>query len=446
MIIPFLILFLFNHPTTEDFYYEEMVNVSGFWDAQRFFYKFWGGRYLYYAMISTNPLVIKSIFLYNLYALIVMLLFFITFYYFISEFIRNSITKAEKILLTISILFLFCHSMPSTAQGFYWLGAALNYSIPMMLMMIFFISYHRQSFNGNRTLMRSAYLIFLSIAIAGFNEITGVIFFILIAGLMIRDYILYKKIDNVLIAIFLFLIICFYVSFNAPGNNLRGSRYLQDQNFVFSLENSFIFLYRHLLSWTFFSPIIPVTVLMFPVLFKLINSKVTDSKIYSVSPVYCLIFFSIFLYTGTFIMFWSTGIEPYDRVLNPLYFIFLLGWFYGVVLFFRRIKGRFDITKAAIPKFVYAAALALLLMFMVIDNNIRTAYSDLFSGNAKSYSESLNTRYETLRKSDCDSCVITREIIAPESFFFHDLNDKPKSMYNEGYGLFFQKKSIVLKK
>ncbi len=104
-VLPFIILFYFNHPTTEDFYYIDITKNTGFLDAQRFFHKFWGGRYFYYALISTNPLIFKSIAGYNVLALILMLAFFCSIILFISEITKNSLTFREKLLFSLSIIF-----------------------------------------------------------------------------------------------------------------------------------------------------------------------------------------------------------------------------------------------------------------------------------------------------------------------------------------------------
>jgi len=125
-LIPFLLLNYYNQPTSEDFYYSGELFTFGFSKAFRVLYKFWGGRYFGYLLILVNPLCFNSI------------------DFFISRFTRNSLNLNERLLLTLSIVFVCLYSMPSIGQGFYWLISVLFYNVGIILSFLFLIVYSNQ--------------------------------------------------------------------------------------------------------------------------------------------------------------------------------------------------------------------------------------------------------------------------------------------------------------
>jgi Family of unknown function (DUF6056) len=448
MVLPFLILSYYNQPTPEDFYYEELTKKIGFIDSQRVFYKFWGGRYLYYALVSVNPLLFRSITGYNISSFILTISYFTVLYLFISELTKNYLTVKQRLLFSLSIIFLFLYSLPSVAQGFYWLGSEINYRIPLILIFLFFISYIRsnETSRSKRKFFYSVVCCLLAAGIAGFNEITASIFFVSIILLLLRDIFVNKKINRLLVIVTLITAISIYISFSAPGNFNRLKEYSGAEKFISSFVDSIAFVFSQTISWTFNSPIIPITLLLTPVLFRIVNSGKSVSNIFSVSPVYSVIILFLFLFTGTFIMEWSSGISPYGRILNVLYILFLMGWSYSIILFLHYIKTKFEITSLRFPKYLSAAAYLIIFFFLIRENNITTAYADLLSGKAGKFKNDVNERYEYILRDNCDSCEISLQIHAPKSLFFMDIDENPLSVYNLGYAMYFNKKSIVLKK
>lgn len=444
-IIPFIFLFFYNQPTPEDFYYQEVVKKSGFFDAQRFFHKFWGGRIVYYAIVSLNPLIFKSIIVYNLFALLILLFLFYSFYLFVSEITRNGINLTDNFLLVLSFIFLFVYGIPSVGQGFYWLGSAINYSLATAFSMLFYVFFLR--LNRNDTIVQKINSIaicgFSAVFVAGSNEITAAIFSLSIVFLFFKYILIDKKINRNLLFFILINLAVTYISFSAVGNSKRSEQYLNNHDFIFSAVNSVTFVFQQSGSWLFNSPLIPVTILLYPIYMKLLKNS-DYSILYTINPLMSVFVLFTFLFTGTFIMLWSSGILPYDRILNCLYFLFLTGWFIIVINLLSYFKQKYDIESLINHKYLYIGSVLIVIIFLIRENNITTSYYDLFSGKAKSFQSELNARYVKIEADKNDTCIVDKLYEIPKSYFFMDVDKNVKSVYNQGYAMYFGKKAILL--
>lgn len=447
VVFPFLALYFFNQPTTEDFYYAGVVKESGFLDAQRYFYKFWGGRISYYALTSLNPLFFNSVTGYNVLGLLIFLLFFYVLYLIIYEFLKEILRKSEIYLLLFSISFLYLYSMPSAGQGFYWLGSALNYHLAIVIILLFYLSYMR--IQDNESLSRKTFYSVIcgamSIIVAGLNEISATIFSMSVILLLLRDYFVNKKINQYLIVFTILTLTADYICFSAPGNSNRSDLYYNSQDLYNSVIGPAVFVPGQLVNWIFFSPLLAITFLLIPIFLKILESG-KPGLIFSINPVVSAVLLLLFLFTGTSIMIWSNGIVPHGRILNFLFFLFLAGWFYNVIVFLIRINKKYKLTAVKIPGYVYAGVFMIVILFLFKDNNLKTAYTDLLSGKAQKYHNDLNERYRNIRKDNSETCIVDPIENVPESFFFQEIDYVPTTVYNLGYQMYFKKKSIVLRK
>ena len=157
MISPFLILFLFNHPTPEDFSWSETTRSYGYLEAQKFFYNIWSGRFFSYSLLSINPLLFKSIVGYKVFLLLFFLLFIYVTFVFISNLTKDVLLHRERLLITLSIIFLYLYAVPSVSEGLYWLTAVMIYHLGIMMLMLFIIFYKKLE-NRKITFLRNTYI------------------------------------------------------------------------------------------------------------------------------------------------------------------------------------------------------------------------------------------------------------------------------------------------
>ncbi len=446
-LIPLIILHFYNQPTPEDFYYSSEARKIGLWDSMRVLYKFYGGRYFTYFVISLNPLYFNSVVGYKIFTLLLMLLFYCVLFLFVSEFTKKSLVLSERILFSLAVYLLYLFTMPSVSQGFYWFVSAVHYQGALMLIMLFMIYYSRIERSGS-LLKRNVSIIIaclLTVAIPGTVELSAATMIIIVSVLLLKSAFIDKKINRWLILISILTVICVFFVLRSPGNYQRSVKYSGNHDLLFSLKSSFIFLIGTAAEWKFNSPLLAVTVMLIPFYFKIVSNEQIDFKKTLINLLYFILILIVILYVNIFIIYWSLGIPPYDRILDYIYFIFLTGWFAAVIQLTSILKTKSGIKKLSIPKFIYAAALVILLFFVIRDNNITTAYKDLFSGKASEFNREVNDRYDMILKSGSDSLQIDTVRTVPETFFYQDITKDPKRPFNTGYQNYFNKKYIVRK-
>jgi len=313
--------------------------------------------------------------------------------------------------------------------------------------MLFLIFYSR--IDKEKNIAKRNLFIFISclitIAIPGTVELSAAIMVIVAVLLIMTSIIKDKKVSWWLILIVLITIVCVYFVIKSPGNDQRSVKYTENHNLFISLYSSFIFLFQTIAGWIFNSPLLPITVLFTPIFFKITDPDISGNRILEIKLSYIIVIFLLMLYTNIFIIYWSLGIPPYDRILDFIYFIFLTGWFLIIISLTLFIRNKFGIKEFKLPKYIYAAAGILIVFFIVRENNISSAYSDLFSGKASEFNITLFERYDSISKTGSDSLEIDSIRNIPQTFFFQDITKDPKRPFNIGYGSYFNKKYIVRK-
>lgn len=446
-LIPLLILHYFNQPTPEDFYYSGEAGKLGLWDSMRVLYKFYGGRYFTYLLISLNPLYFGSIPGYKLCTLLLMLLFYFILFRFISEFTKKSLNAGERILFSLSVFFLYLFSMSSLSQGYYWLVSSVHYQVALILFMLFIIYYSRidKSKEPAGRNISTAIACLLTVAVTGTVELSAATMTILVSVLITGSLVKYRKISWWLILITILTIVSVYFVLKSPGNDQRSVKYEGNHNLLLSLKSSFTFLIVKAAGWKFNSPLIPLTVLFIPYYFKIVKGYENEFNPGYVKLFILILILLVTLYVNIFVTYWSLGIPPYDRILDFIYFIFLAGWFTIIIYITSIAYEKYKLNIERLPGIIYAAAVIFLAFFIVRENNIATAYSDLFSGKASEFNNEVNERYDLISKSSSDSLRIDTIRTVPETFFFKDITPDPKRPFNIGYQTYFNKKYIVRK-
>ena len=449
MIIPFLVLFIFNQPSADDWGMAENTVIKGFADTQIHYYKNWTGKYFSNAVMSYNPLYFDSITGYKIVTLMLFVIFCLTLYALISRLTSDILSKKEKITFTLSFIFLYLYAMPSLSQSFYWLTASVVYQAGIILIMVFAILYSKITDPGdasskNRMTFIAAILI---ASIAGCSEMSMVSGVLMISVLVLYNILTKKKINGRLI---LFAIVCAagsIILITAPGNQVRGSLYPDSHKLMPSLMTTTTTLADYLITWVFGTPLLFITILLIPVFVKIISQKRDKLNGLAFKPLFACITILVVLFVLFFTPVWSLGRSPFNRTVNIIYFMFLAGWFYYVFVLclyvFDR-KENYKIFAAKLPGYVFFISMIIICLFLLKKNNVKNVYADLLLGNASGYNKELNARYELINKSTQDSLVVREVEIQPRTIFFTDITSDPGTEFNKMYAHYFNKKSIAV--
>lgn len=448
LIIPFLILFYFNHPSADDWGLAENTKIRGFSDTQAHYYKNWTGKYFSNALLSYNPLYFSSLLGYKILTLLLLILFIFILYALISQLTKSAIGYKEKILLTLSITFLYLYAMPSLAQSFYWLTASVVYQLGLMMIMLFLLLYSKitdPQDTASEKIMTFVSVILL-IAIAGCSEMSMVTGVLMITLIVLSRLITDKKINGRLMLYAVTTALSSYVLLSAPGNSVRGSQYPDSHKLMPSVITTFTTMADYFVTWIFMSPLLFITLLTLPILYKLIkNSGKKPIKIF-VNPVCTSLVFLAVMFVLFFTPVWSLGRSPFNRTVNIIYFAFLIGWFYNVTIIIYQLIRKYDFSLSRIPDFVYVVALVIVVLFLFKKNNVKNAYADILLGGATKYNNELNQRYDMIRSSSSDSLTVTTLINTPRTIFFTDITSDPELEFNKMYAHYFNKKYISVPK
>ncbi|MDQ3021362.1 MAG: DUF6056 family protein [Bacteroidota bacterium] len=447
MILPFIILHFFNHPTAEELFYVDLQKRYGSLNSQLYLYNEFGGRYLTNFLIVFHPLIFKSFVGYKIYSLFLMLAMLYVIYLFISEFTASSLTFREKFLFSLSVFFLYLFTMPSLSQGFYLLESAICYHIGLILILVFAILYNRLSKTEN-SYSRIFYIFFCCltiIAILGINELAAAIIIMLLFFLLVEGF-FQKKIKWLLILFLTIALVSVYIVFTAPGTTKRFGLHSANQNIFNTFYNYNILtsIAENSFWWIINSPLLPFTILLIPIFFKIIQNRKIKPDIFSIYSV--VVCFS-FVFACTFLIVWSTGEYPLERILNFVYFLFLFGWFCSVIVFISFIKKRYKINIKNLPLYVYVITFIIIAFFLVRKHNaVQTAYSDLLNGSAINYDAKLNERYKYILQNESKICEVDSLENTPKTLLVYDISSDPISQNNFWYARYFHKKKIYLKK
>lgn len=448
LILPFTILFFFNHPSSDDWGPAVNNNLYGFWHTQMSAYKYWTGKYFSSAVLSFSPLYFNSFAGYKIFTLFLMILFIYVLFAFISEFTGKILNVKERILISLSVFFLYLYSMPNIAQSFYWLTASVVYQCGLIMIMLFLILYNRLT-KADKTSSRSALIIMSSltlIAIGGCSELAMVIGVLTVALLILYNLFKDKKIKPILVLFAVVISFAAYVLISSPGNNVRGALYPNSHQLLPSLQIAIATLLEYLFSWIFISPLLFVTFLIIPYLFKFAGSLKKNRNDIYLNPVISGSVFITILFILFFIPAWSLGVQPFNRTVNIIYFLFLIGWFYITFVLVYFMLNKFNINADRIPKYAYAVTLIVIVLFLAKKNNVRRAYADLLRGGAVRYDAELNERYDFIYKSLSDSVMVSPLNNTPRTIFLADISADPGAVLNRNYALYFNKRSIALSK
>jgi hypothetical protein len=180
----------------------------------------------------------------------------------------------------------------------------------------------------------AGFLVFASIGCSEPNLLTMVL---LIGAWWVYRLLYHRKVDGFMVAMLTVALLSCYMFFAAPGNDARIGTNPLGGNIPFSIISSFKMLAKLSYDWLFRTPL-----LFFSVAWLVVLSRVSEgARIYFSIPVwYALLVVIGILAAQLFPNYYGVGIDPAPRVINCVYFFFLIGWFYLIGVVFHYFKKR----------------------------------------------------------------------------------------------------------
>ena len=436
-ILPFIVISFFNNPTADDFCYNCQSRDLGFWNAQLAWYNGWSGRYFSSAILSIKPLVSDSFLIYKLIPIILLISLFTSIYY-LSSLLFVDLKKRDFFILSFFIMTLYLIQMPSISQGFYWLAGSITYQLSNILAVLLFCFLIKLiETNEKKYLIISIFFAFLVI---GSNEASMLLISFLIGVIFIIKSIQQKKINYSILILLIFTIIFSLIVIKSPGNSIRASSYPNKNQIFYAIYKSILAVKSYLGIW------LPFIIVFTFIFFDYLNEKIEikTSKIFNVNPI--IVFFVVFSipFIGFFTGYWSVGRTPPFRTINVIYFYFLIGIIYLTFVLFFKLKQN-DKNFITYSKWVKYSLFIIIFIQLGQENNIRTAYSDLFSGKAYNYDLELKNRYKNIQNSANNILFVPKLTYEPITIFCGDITNNSKDWRNQCYDAYYKPKSIIIK-
>lgn len=449
-ILPFIILSIYTNPSWDDFQFAAMTTQHGMWGSQYMWYNSWTGTFFSIAVLSVlNPLIFKSILGYKILPLILIVCTIVSSYFLIREITSRSVSRKELLLCSLVFCSLYFFKMANVAFGFYWMAASVKYQLANIIMVILFtliIMFFKEENPHKKSLLRI--LIFILIfATAGSSEISMFILLMLLFLIFGINFLVERKINWQLFYFLIASVIASGIVYLSPGNAFRSKDYPRSHQLVSSIINGSTDLVKFISYRIVDTPLLLFTILFIPFCIKIISSKKINLNFLYINPVYSIISLLIVMLGGFFTTYWSLGEGPYDRTVNVVYFIFLIGWFLNILIVVNYLQNKFDFKFYALPKYALVIICIVIALSFRRENNIKNAYKDLAYGTAFRFDEELRNRYNKLYEDESDVCELdSLKAPIPSSFFYYDVGSDAEMKYNKYLASYFNKKSIVVKR
>ncbi|TDE16777.1 DUF6056 family protein [Dyadobacter psychrotolerans] len=449
VLLPLLALSYYNHPSVADDYcYIFNVFSKGWPAAMNQYYTEWTGRYFGILLNHSNPLLFHSVKGFKILP-VVLLIALIFALYSLFRHLTPTLSRIAHLGFASVVFYLYILKMASISEAFYWMAAFVTYTVPnifTLLWIVLVLRWYRQDTQSGKILVGvvSAFLLF---AVIGSSETNLLIIVLLVGAWWVYRLLFHRKVDILMIATIAVTAVSCYFYFSSPGNQARIGGNPLGGNVVFSFVASFKKLAILSFDWIFRTPLI-----LFSFAWVVVLSRLSSgARNYFSIPVW----YAVLLYVGVlaaqlFPSYYGVGIEPTPRVINCVYFFFLIGWFYVIGVIFHYFKKgsvsgfSFSMLRYGI---VYVALLVVTGLSFYRSPNVRLIYTDLLRGKAAAFDKEMNSRYAVIKNSK-EAIIYLPPIKAKPFSIFYDDDIKIKSQSNTwnwclaGY---FGKEAIYLK-
>lgn len=450
-IVPILALSLYNHPSAADDYcFIYTVNVHGWIGGMSKYYNEWTGRYFTIFLNHSNPLLFDSFAGFKAASVLTAVSLAGSLYYLVRTVVPT-FTRLTYVGMAGVVMFLFLLRIPSTAEAFYWFASVVTYTVPAIMILVWIaltMRWYQCKVKSRKTWIGTVCCLLVFAAI-GSSETTLLLMVVLIGAWLIYQAVIVKKPDILMLSVTATAVVSCYFLFAAPGNTARLGGNPVSGNIPLAAWVAIRFILAAAKNWIFGTPILLFSIGWFWALTKL---SLSARQAFTFPLWLTAISYFGLLFAIVFPSFYavSTELDPTPRVVNSLYFFFLIGWFYFTGALFLRVVGGLSAAETpAKPLWIaltYVACLAAVGGSIVRTPNYKTLYRDWLKGDARAYDLEMQARYATLRDTQDPNPVIPPIQTRPASLFVEDITNDPKGWWNWCMAGYFGKETITLTK
>ena len=446
VLTPFFLITQYAQPQADDFTMFEVLHKLGYFNAQNYWYFNWTGRYFGKAIVSIIlPLKYNSLINLQTLVLLNLVIFILSLFYLV-----NSIFKREdfsnKVLIFSILIISYFWLIPSPSEAFYWLPGSIEYQLGFSLLMILFGLLNKLNDKKSKSLKILA--IILALLIPGSSEINIIIGAGLLFIYLCSEFLINKIFNSFLLLIFVIFIVFSLISVLAPGNEQRAQVLIslglsKNNDFYFSIYNSFLIAFKSVFQILFKSPFI-LFCLLLVTLFRSPLSEETMNKIsYKILLLFWILFLSFYVFLHfPFIYKTGTIVLP-GRNSNLFQMFFILGFVFMSIISFGKLTLGKTLQISEPFKILLVTSIMLFASIqLLMPNKIQNAYKDLFGGKAKRFNKELEARYVFLKSNKNRIVKIPALSDPPFTIYVTDIDTSFKGWINSSYSLYYGVDSV----
>ncbi len=444
--VPLLLLSFHNHPSAADDYcFADTALRYGFWQAQKFYYDGWTGRYFSNMLVHGSPLVWGWYDGYRFIPILAVTALLASLYNLLSELLRGE-SLQTRLLTTGVLFFLIVLALQSTVEAFFWTAAIATYTVPTVLtiyLLAVIIRWYGLPSGIIKwlTALWAGFLVFASIGSGETNLILLLLVLLAIAGYRL---VFLRRFDPLLAWLVLVALVSAWLLFRAPGNVIRMGGNPHSGELIKSMISSFGWLARWIGIWLLKTPILPLSILFLPVAQRLVRSSSRVRYLFLLPAGLLTIVYLAILAATIFPSYYGIGIPPFARNMNVLFIFFALGWFYVLTVWVAWFEQRGRLNSAvsqSMPALLVAGVW--IAASIVFSPSIKQLYRDWFSGNAATYDREMSERHRQL-SAPGDTLRLGPISVYPPSLFVEDIKIDQKHWWNRCQSGYYGHKVIIL--
>lgn len=436
LILPFLVLSFFNHPSQDDYCQVDIIRRIGYWEYQAWIREHWGGRFTSYALSSLVKVVENNLYVYKLFPIALFFLSFWVIYFFVNQVCRGSRHFCLKV--TFLVLLLYIIGLDDVAESFYWMSSAFTYQIGNIIAI--FLAGVILIITTRKSYFYSFLGVVSSILLIGTNEVSMVLADFSLFVVVIYSFAVNKKVNYQILLILCVALIASYIVISAEGNYLRSDHYSGRHVFGKSILKSLLQAVYSLCLWSGLS-ILTVLIIYRESLYHNVIYKLPNKNNLKLLASCCFIITSL----GFFVGFWATGETLAHRARSVVYLFFLLTFISVIFIHlcnYRNLKF-FLLSRS---KTFIILILGLYFSVLFSEENINDSFVDLMKGYAVRHSQEIEERRLIVVENREKKIIELPPLKAkPKTLFVSDITKDPNNYFNQWYAQFLGINAVKLK-
>ena len=455
LVVPLVALSFYNHPSpADDYCFANTAMRYGFWQAQRFYYDGWSGRFFHNFLVHASPLTIGWYAGYKVYPIVLLALLLLSCYALASQWLvreptAEPLTSATpfgtgtKLALAAGLFVGFLATLAGLPEFLYWYAGMACYSLSVvffLFLLALLLAHQRRGFG-----LRWGFLLpesLLIAAIVGSSETSMVMVMSVLGLIALGEGVQRRRLSAPILVLLAVGFVSVYYLMAAPGNAIRMASNPNSSNLSLTLVSSLRYAVGYLTRQLFLTPLMPLSVLYLPVAWRL-TARPRPAYL-RLPPVLGLLHGAATVLVLISLHFYGVGIPPVPRLVNLINLMFWLSWAYNLTLWTAALRDRIPPERwQRYARPVAFVALGWTVAVVAFGSVLPVAYGDWISGRAAQYDRVMQQRYAQMTTGGASARLAPLPYY-PASLFLEDVKDDPQHLWNRCWADYYHKKTVVL--